>query len=214
VKRIPIVPTLLVTLAVAAMIALGLWQLTVRLPEKEAFLARLAQNPARPAIAFPRRSDDTLLFRRTSGECLPPARIILAGAGSAGFRAIATCRADAQGPGLIVQLGTTRDPNAKVSWAGGPVSGYVSHAPDARPLLATLVDHAPSAMMLVAAPPATGLSPNAPPDIGAVPNNHLAYAGQWFFFAAIAAIIYLLALRHRLRVPPRGGSLVARDARG
>ena len=36
------------------------------------------------------------------------------------------------------------------------------------------------------------------PDIGLVPNNHLAYAGQWFFFAAVAALIYLVALRRRL----------------
>ncbi|MDQ2891496.1 MAG: SURF1 family protein, partial [Pseudomonadota bacterium] len=51
--RIPIVSTIVVGIAVAAMIALGLWQLLDRLPQKEAFLAQLAANPARPVMAFP-----------------------------------------------------------------------------------------------------------------------------------------------------------------
>ena len=40
--------------------------------------------------------------------------------------------------------------------------------------------------MLVADTPPAGLAANGTPDLGAVPNNHLAYAGQWFFFAAVA----------------------------
>ena len=52
---------------------------------------------------------------------------------------------------------------------------------------------------VVAMPPAAGLAANAPPDLDSVPNNHLAYAGQWFFFAAIAAIVYVLAVRRRER---------------
>ena len=39
----------------------------------------------------------------------------------------------------------------------------------------------------------------APPDPGDLPNNHLMYAGQWFFFALTALVIYLLALRKRRR---------------
>ncbi|SEN43619.1 surfeit locus 1 family protein [Sphingomonas gellani] len=203
-RRIPVLPTLLVTLAVAAMIALGLWQLVDRRPAKLAYLARLERNPALPAIAFPRMPNDTLLFRRTSGYCLQPVGVTLAGAGSAGFRAIAACRTGAEGPGMLVQMGTTRDPKAAPRWSGGPVVGYLSHAPDTRPLIATLFHHEPQRMMLVSTPPLAGLSPNSPPDVGSVPNNHLAYAGQWFFFAAVAAIVYVLALRRRLRsAPPR-----------
>ena len=37
----------------------------------------------------------------------------------------------------------------------------------------------------------------ARPDPSDLPNNHLAYAGQWFFFAITAFIIYVLALRRR-----------------
>ncbi len=203
-RRIPVIPTILVTLAIAAMIGLGLWQLLDRLPKKEAFLAQLAANPAKPPMAFPRIPDETLLFRRASGLCLQPTAIKLAGAGKSGFRAIAECRTGAEGPGMIVQLGTTRDPMAKIAWTGGEVSGYISHAPDGRSLIGSLFDHTPQRLMLVAdTPPSNitgpGLNPNGKPDIASVPNNHLAYAGQWFFFAAIAAIIYTLALRRRPR---------------
>jgi surfeit locus 1 family protein len=34
-----------------------------------------------------------------------------------------------------------------------------------------------------------------------VPNNHLLYAIQWFFFALAAAVIYVLALRRRTQQP-------------
>ena len=197
-RRWPLVPTVLVALAVAAMIALGLWQLLIRLPEKEAQLAQLAANPAKPAIAFPRFPDDSLLFRRASGFCLSVASIERAGAGNAGYRLIANCRTGAEGPGIKVQLGTTRDPDAKVQWGGGKVSGWISHAPDARPLIAGLFDHVPRELLLVADTPAPGLAANSRPDIGIVPNNHFAYAIQWFFFAAVASVIYVLAVRRRI----------------
>ena len=196
-RRVPIVPTIVVAVAVAAMIALGLWQLVDRLPKKEAFLAQLAANPARPPIAFPRTPDDRLLFRRTSGVCLQPVSIKLAGAGASGYRAIARCRTGAEGPGMIVQLGTTRDPNAKVAWAGGPVAGFISHAPDGRSLIGSLFDRRPQDMLLVAATPPAGLAPNGRPDIASVPNNHLAYGVQWFLFAGIASVIYVLAVVRR-----------------
>jgi surfeit locus 1 family protein len=36
---------------------------------------------------------------------------------------------------------------------------------------------------LVADPPLAGLAANAAPDPSDIPNNHLAYAVQWFLFA-------------------------------
>ncbi len=192
-KHVPIVPTLLVTLAVAAMMALGLWQLLDRRPAKLAYLAQVAANPGRPPVAFPDTADQSLLLRRATGECRAPARVTLAGAGAAGFRAIATCA-----NGMAVQLGTTRDPMARVVWRGGTVSGLISHAPDSRSLLGALIDRRPQPLMLVADRPVAGLTANARPDIDAIPNNHLAYAVQWFFFAGVASVIYLLALRRRV----------------
>lgn len=188
----PVVATAVVTLAVAAMVGLGLWQLLIRLPEKEAELAQLAANPARPPVAFPARPDDRLLFRRATLDCRPPVTLRRAGAGAAGYRLIATCADGAQ-----VQLGTARDPDAKVQWNGGRVSGRIGHAPDPRPLIAKLFDHTPPAPMLIADTRAPGLTANRTPDWRTVPNNHLSYAVQWFLFAGIAAVIYLLALRRR-----------------
>lgn len=202
--RPPLTPTAIVALAVAAMLGLGFWQLLDRRPKKLAQLEQLAANPSMPEIAFPAALDERLLFRRVHALCVEPVAIRLTGAGGAGYRAIAECRTGAEGPGMLVQLGTTRDPNAKPAWRGGEVRGYLAHAPDARPMLATLFDRTPQRMMLVADTPSPGLAPNGRPDLSSVPNNHLAYAGQWFFFAIVAAVIYVLALRRRVR--PGGGS--------
>lgn len=203
-RRVPLIPTAIVALAVAAMIGLGLWQLLIRKPQKEAALAQLAANPARPEIAFPRLPDDALLFRRAHGYCVEPVSGKLTGAGNAGFRFIVECRTGgAEGPGMLVQLGTTRNPMAKPVWKGGEVRGTISHAPDSRAMLASLFDHTPKRLMLVADTPAPDLAPNGKPDLSSVPNNHLAYGVQWFLFAAVATVIYILALRRRRRKAER-----------
>ena len=196
----PLLPTIIVALAVATMIGLGLWQLLDRRPKKLAYIAQLSANPSKPPVAFPRLPDDSLLFRRTRGLCVEPTGIRTQGAGSRGFRLIAECRTGgAEGPGMAVQLGTTRDPNLKLDWPGGEVTGYISHAPDQRSALASLFDRTPQRMMLVGDRPPAGLTANPPPDVSAVPNPHLSYAFQWFFFALSAAVIYVLALRRRTR---------------
>ena len=197
IRKLPILPTLLVALAAAAMIALGFWQLDRR-EWKEALLARYAANSALPPMAFPRFPDEALLFRRVSAFCLDPVEIERRGAGSFGYRLIATCRTGgAEGPGLKVQIGTTRDPLKEVAWKGGAVSGYITHAPSGRSLIGSLFDRTPDSLMLVADTPAAGLSANPPPDPSSIPNNHLAYAVQWFLFAGLAVVIYILALRKR-----------------
>ena len=77
------------------------------------------------------------------------------------------------------------------------VTGYISHAPDHRPLIATAFDGRPKTLMLVADHPLPGLAGNPGANMADVPNNHLSYAVQWFAFAAIALVIYGLALRRR-----------------
>lgn len=191
-RRIPVIPTIVVLLAAAAMVWLGLWQLQRR-TEKEALLAAVAANPASPPLPFPHVADDRLLFRRSYADCAPPVTVTRAGAGNAGFRLIAHCAG-----GALVQLGTTRDPMATRTFAGGPVTGWISHAPDQRPLIARAWDHTPTPLLLVSDRPlAAGLAANTPPDAGLIPNNHLAYAVQWFVFAALALGIYAIALIRR-----------------
>ena len=91
---------------------------------------------------------------------------------------------------MSVELGWSKDPNAKFQWPGGPVSGVI--APDSR-----------MRMRLVAATAPAGLVPSAPPSTDQIPNNHRSYAIQWFLFALIAAVIYILALRKRQKAEPK-----------
>lgn len=193
-RKVPIVATLIVLVAIGFMIRLGLWQID-RLHQKEALLARLAHNANREQIVFPLRPyGDELLFRRASLDCRVPAGSVHEGAGKAGTRLIVTCR-----NGARVQLGTSLDPRFDPRWPGGMVTGMISYTPDHRPLIAAIFDHSPRQLMLIADPPLAGLGPNALPRVAEIPNNHLSYAIQWFLFAATALVIYLLALRSRMR---------------
>ena len=203
-KRLPIVSTVLVVAAILTMIMLGIWQLQ-RADEKNALLARYAVASRLPEMTFPAiATDDNLLFRRAGGTCLEPLSPRIEGGlnakGEAGWRHIISCRTGAEGPGMIVDIGWSARFDVVPDWTGGAVSGIISRQPDHRSLIArTFSKQTQSALMLVATQPAAGLEPSAPPSIIDVPNNHLAYAVQWFLFAGIAAIIYLLALRRRQR---------------
>jgi surfeit locus 1 family protein len=192
IRRLPVIPTIIVAAAVAVMIGLGIWQLQ-RAKWKEGLLARYAEAERLPPITWPTvplRDAQLPLFRHATGVCLRPVgRRAVAGenrGGEPGYVHIIDCVTGAEGPGMSVEVGWSKDPNAKTSWNGGPVSGII--APDRR-----------SRMRLVAASAPPGLQPSAPPSIGSVPNNHRFYAVQWFSFAAIALIIYGLAVRKRLK---------------
>jgi surfeit locus 1 family protein len=191
IRRLPVIPTIVVAAAVALMIGLGIWQLE-RAKWKEGLLARYAEAEKLPPIAFPTtpiRNDQLPLFRHSTGVCLRIAgNRAVAGenrAGEPGYVQIVDCVTGAEGPGMSVELGWSKDPNAKFRWPGGPVSGVI--APDHR-----------NRMRLVAASAPPGLEPSAPPSIGSIANNHRSYALQWFAFAAIALVIYALAVRKRL----------------
>lgn len=200
-KRLPVAPTILVLLAVAAMIALGIWQLERR-TWKQALLARYTANQTQPPVAFPAIPvGDALLYRRTSAFCLQPVGWITEGAGSHGWRLIARCRTGAEGPGFSVELGTTHDPKFRPDWKGGALTGVIAPAPSHNSLIASLGRPSPAQMMIVADAAPTGLSPSPRPSPASIPNNHLAYAVQWFIFAALALVIYALALRRRVKAP-------------
>lgn len=205
-KRLPVIPTIIVAFAVAAMIALGIWQLR-RADEKAAVLKTLAANQQLPPIAFPAIPiGDDLLFRKASAFCLSVTGWTTQSGrdaqGNSGWRKVARCRTGAEGPGFVVQMGIGSDPNVHPAWNGGKVSGYITHAPNADPLIVSMLGGGgPKTLMLIADAPLPGLRANPAPDLSAVPNNHLAYAVQWFVFAAIALIIYVVALRRRSLAP-------------
>ncbi|MGJ3649277.1 SURF1 family protein [Sphingomonas sp. GlSt437] len=199
-NRLPILPTAIVALAVAAMVALGFWQLDRRV-WKERLLAQYAANQQLPPMAFPVGStDDKLLYRRAGAFCLNPTAWTVEGAGAHGWRLIAQCRTGAEGPGFAAELGTTHDPNFRPAWRGGKVSGTIIAAPSHASLIeAAFSRAAPAPLMIVADTAPAGLEPSPKPSPASIPNNHLAYAVQWFIFAGLAVVIYALALRRRAR---------------
>ncbi len=202
-KRVPVFPTLVVALAVLLMARLGVWQLD-RARWKEALLARHAQAASRPPAAFPLVPvDDALLYRRADGFCLEVVGwSIEAGesrAGGSGWRHLARCRTGAEGPGMTVDAGWSPGFDVKPVWRGGKVSGVIGPLPQHASLLDVMRGRASAVpgLLLVADAPAPGLRPSAYPSIADIPNNHRAYAVQWFLFAGLAVAIYGIALARR-----------------
>jgi surfeit locus 1 family protein len=189
VRRLPLLPTLLVVATCLTMIGLGIWQLQ-RAAWKEALLKQYAAAQNLPPIAYPGvpTPRNLPLFRKSQVFCLSvEGWTPVAGRnakGDSGWSLMASCRTGAEGPGVFVDAGWSKKFDTP-DWKGGSVSGIL--APDTKHVL-RLVSDKPLAPSLVA---------SAPPSLDDVPNNHLAYAVQWFVFVSIAAGIYVLALRRR-----------------
>jgi surfeit locus 1 family protein len=184
-RRVPVVATMIVLVAVGIMVRLGFWQLD-RLHQKEALLARYAAARSMSADApFPQSAAavQNLLYRHSTVECLHVSEATSkAGhnaSGASGLARTVTCDLAGGGKASVV-LGWSTAP-VTPNWRGGVVQGIIAPGP-----------------RLVADPPLAGLQANARPDPADVPNNHLSYAVQWFLFAATALVIYGLALRTRL----------------
>jgi hypothetical protein len=128
-KRLPLIPTLLVLAAVAVMVRLGFWQLD-RMHQKDAMVAEFTAALESPSAEFDLNRD---------------------------------------------QLIDYPDPYV-------PVTVHCTSAGPDRPKSGR----------------------NLAGEAG-IPNNHWSYAVQWFLFAAVALVIYSLALRKRL---------AAKDAEG
>jgi surfeit locus 1 family protein len=196
IRRFPIVATIFVGIAVAVMIGLGVWQLQ-RAKWKAGLLARYETAEQLAPIAFPTmplRNDQLPLFRQATGVCR---RVVdhraIGGenaAGEPGYVQIVDCTTGAERPGMSVEVGWSKNPRAPVNWTGGPVSGII--VPDRR-----------TGMRLVAATAPSGLEPSRTPDVSTVspvtPAGHRGYAATWFALAAIALVIYTLAVRKRMR---------------
>src|SRR5438270_4293324 len=109
IRRLPVIPTIIVVAAAAVMVWLGVWQLQ-RARWKEALLARYAHAEALPPITYPTvplRDDQLPLFRHATAVCL---RIVgeraQAGenrAGEPGYVHIVDCATGAEGPGMSVE---------------------------------------------------------------------------------------------------------------
>ena len=198
IRRIPVISTLLVLVAVGVMIRLGFWQLD-RMHQKEAMLARYQVALGKPLDYLPDnpvRAD--WYYRKVRVSCRKAGDWReMAGhnaAGGTGWALVFTCPASARGPAnraianltpLTIVAGWSRAPNLPVDWRWGSIEGVV-------------VPGSGNEVRIVANPPLGGLEANARPDPRTIPNNHFAYAVQWFLFAGVALAIYGLALRKRL----------------
>lgn len=185
-KSIPLVPTALVVIAIAIMIALGIWQLG-RADEKAAMLARYQTVSTDGApLAYPASEEEMEenLFRKVSATCASVQSMRgTAGTNAVGVKGwsqIAKCTL-ASGQEAEVALGWSRAPQPP-QWEGGEVVGILA-----------------SGGKIVADPALADLGPLAKPDPADLPNNHMAYAVQWFLFALTALVIYVIALRVRAR---------------
>lgn len=203
-RRLPVIPTAVVALAVAAMIALGLWQLR-RAEWKERLLADYAAAAAMPAVDLDPLLDGRaplppLSFRRALVTChaenaQPRVHAGRNRADAVGQVYVVPCWPGARGlAGRIrINAGWAPRPDAVQSLSlGGIVAGRLGAVDAEGPITLTAA---------TAAPP---LVPSQPVGIESIPNNHRLYALQWFFFAIAALVIYLLALRRRNRgtLPP------------
>jgi surfeit locus 1 family protein len=189
IRQLPVIPTIVVVSASVVMVWLGFWQLG-RADEKEALIAKyeaalvtkqLRPFPADLGGAF---SEDDL-FHSTAFECTKVLGLeAVAGRsikGQSGIAHIARCQTG-RGP-ADVKLGWARGPEPP-QWDGGVVEGLI-------------VRGGADGARVQMHEPVGGLQPLAKPDPKDLPNNHLAYAGQWFFFALTALVIYGFALRSR-----------------
>ncbi len=187
-RNIPIIPTIVVAAAVATMIALGIWQLG-RAEEKEALIARYEAALAMSSdVAWPTPSEyEVSLFRHAAVDCRDVRGFDSvsgrSASGASGWAHIARC-SHADGGVADIAIGWSRDPQPP-AWDGGTVGGMIAPYGET--------------VRLIADQPQVGLGQLARPDPKDLPNNHLAYAGQWFFFALTALVIYVLALRRRRR---------------
>lgn len=189
-SRIPVLPTVIVLIAVGIMVRLGFWQLD-RLHQKEAMIARYSAALNQPeldwTIGVPLGGDGG--WRRIRVKCEHYIGTQAVGGrnrkGQSGWAHWAQCVTPSGSITVVAGwssgLGDPRLAAGIVTGVGVPEKG------------------AEGTVRLVADPPLAGLEANARPDPRDLPNNHFSYAVQWFLFAATALIIYAIALWKRAR---------------
>ena len=136
-NRIPVLPTLVVLIAVGIMIRLGFWQLD-RMHQKAALLAHYAAAAQYSNDIQPERftdDRDAILYRHTAFTCTavgaPSAIAGLSAKGESGIAHTVQCQAARQigGAGrsvpIMVTLGWSSNP-APPAWDGGAVAGTIA----------------------------------------------------------------------------------------
>ena len=202
IRQLPVIPTILVVAAAGVMVWLGFWQLA-RAEEKAELIARYEEALADDGLIPVQAHQARAVYRRISDDCIDPQlKSPVSGRNAVGRNGwVHVVRCTMGGPPAIaspeeegvkyvpypvdVVLGWSISPEP-VDWDGGTVTGIV-------------VPFGELGYKIIADPPLAGLQANAKPDPNDLPNNHLAYAGQWFFFALTALVVYWFAVQSRLK---------------
>ncbi len=167
-RRLPILPTLIAAAAVAIMIALGAWQLQ-RAEWKQSLIRNLEAS-----------SDDRPIARACRIDAVPEVRAGRNRNGETGYRYLIPC---GDSDGMMLDIGWSQRPDA------------IPRVRENRSFTGIRAPGDGPNPILVLTDPLPPLAASGLPSPADLPNNHLLYAIQWFFFALAAAAIYMLALR-------------------
>ena len=195
-KRLPLAATLLTLVMLPILLGLGVWQLQRR-AWKEGVIAAAATAARQPPLAGrdlagALAAREPLSFRQAVLACRPgPARPAgvrggESAAGDAGYFVLVDC-GDPSAPGVMAVAGWTQLPTSDNLMLPGRLAGRLVARSDA-------VSSAAPAYLLVAQDPVPPLAAPRLPSGEDLPNNHLAYAIQWFAFALTLAVVYLVFL--------------------
>ena len=206
-KRLPLLPTLIVFALTAVLVGLGVWQLQRAQWKQQLILAAEAApqlpvlRPADYVAAMTGRM--SVQYRRAELVCRP-GRVQpydlkggSSAAGQSGYLVLVSCRPDqGRAPDIVAVAGWTRRPDAAAMAlvVDTVFEGLIIERPYGEEA------GRPQFMLIpkTAVPP---LAPSRLPVAGDLPDNHLAYAGQWFGLAAALLVIYGLWLRRRAVAP-------------
>ena len=206
-RRIPIIPTLITAIGVMILCGLSVWQWNRR-EWKHDLIARLEAAPRLPPVSpaefrAAMAGDISVQYRRAEIGChagskrpydLRPGS---SAGGTPGFFVLVSCRPNDRPPDIVAVAGWTRRADAASltldldhELSGIVIENPYGKAPD-RPRFMLIPDSAIAPLERPRQPSAADL-----------PDNHLAYAGQWFGLAIALAAIYGLWLRRRGMVAP------------
>ena len=202
-KRLPLLPTLVVFLLTALLAGLGVWQVQ-RAAWKRQLILAAEVAPQLPALE-PRdflaamTGRMSVQYRRAELVCRP-GRVTpydikggSSAAGQSGYLVLVSCRPDqGKAPDIVAVAGWTRRPDAAAMTlvVDTVFEGLIIERPygdePGRPQFMLIPDTAVAPLKVSRKPTAADL-----------PDNHLAYAGQWFGLALTLLVIYGLWLRRR-----------------
>ena len=205
-RRIPVIPTIITAAGVLILCGLGRWQLERR-EWKHDLIARLAAAPRLPEVTpaefrAAMMGDVSVQYRRARIDChagpkkpydLRPGS---SASGDSGFFVVVSCRPNSRPPDIVAVAGWTRRVDAKdqIINLDHSLAGVVIENPygkaEGRPRFMLIPDTAIAPLQRPQQPSAEDL-----------PDNHLAYAGQWFGLAIALAAIHGLWLRRRMVAP-------------